>query len=70
MGSPDLVTLTAAAFSAVFVLLAALSLIMVVITRIFPARQAIIDAARVAAITTVARVAIPGARVVEIEEVR
>ena len=69
MDAPSLISLTVSAFTAVFVLLTFLAVVMHVITLVFPQRQTTVTAAHVAAIATAAQAAVPGARVVRIEEV-
>jgi len=69
MNGPGQIALTVSAFTAVFVLLAFLSVVMYVITLIFPQRQTAVTAAHVAAITTAVQAVVPGTRVVRIEEV-
>ena len=65
---PSLLAVCGLAFIVVFALLAFLALAMQAITSLFPAREDALDPVVVAAITTAVAAAIPGSRVVRIEE--
>jgi len=70
MPAPDLLHVTLTAFVAVFVLLGLLSVLMTLITKLFPITRPRVTAVEVAAITTAAGVLLPGATVTRIEEIR
>jgi hypothetical protein len=63
-----LLAVSATAFTAVFVLLALLAVVMHVITLVFPERPSRIDPVLVAAITSTVSTLYPNARVTKIEE--
>ncbi len=68
MLQPDLLVICTAAFTAVFLLLTVLAVMMRVLITVFPAELEGIDAATVAAVTAAATSAFPGMRVTNIEE--
>jgi uncharacterized membrane protein YqjE len=68
MESADLLLICASAFVAVFLLLALLSLVMRLITAVFPQHEMVADAAYVAAITAAVASLYPGTRVTKVEE--
>ena len=68
MPDASLLTICAAAFLAVFILLVLLAVVIRLITLVFPTREARVDAALVAAISAAAGMVYPGARVTRIEE--
>lgn len=70
MGPTDLITICLSAFVAVFILLSLLSLVMRLITTLFPDLRKRVDSATVAAITTSVREVIPGSQVTRVEEIR
>ncbi len=71
MAESDLLLVCVAAFTAVFVMLGALAVVMRALISLFPERATqSIDAAVVAAVTAAAAAAYPDARIVKIEETR
>ena len=70
MNSPDLITISIAAFSAVFVLLSLLALMMRLIIFLFPERQKTANAAIVAAVAATFKTLYPGTKITKIEEVQ
>lgn len=71
MGTPDLLVVCVAAFTAVFVMLGVLALVMRALIALFPERApSSIDPAVVAAVTVAASAAYPGTRIARIEESR
>ena len=71
MAVPDLLLVCVAAFTAVFVMLGVLALVMRALIALFPERATeSIDAAVVAAVTAAASAAHPDSRIVRIEETR
>jgi len=64
----ELLAVSATAFTAVFVLLALLAVVMRIITLVFPERRARIDPVLVAAITSTVSTLYPIARVTKIQE--
>ena len=71
MAVPDLLLVCVAAFTAVFVMLGALALVMRALIALFPERATqSIDTAVVAAVAAAASVAYPDSRIVRIEETR
>jgi len=64
----DLLWVCAIAFSGVFALLAALAVVMHLITVVFPERRAAIDPVVTAVVSTTVATLFPGARVTRIEE--
>ena len=70
MGPPNLLAICITAFSAVFVLLTLLAVVMQLITAIFPKIQERTSSAYVAAISTTYQALIPGSKVTRIEEIK
>jgi hypothetical protein len=71
MGAPDLLVVCFAAFTAVFVMLTVLALVMRGLIALFPERPGgSIDPALVAAVTAAASAAYPDSRIATIEETR
>jgi hypothetical protein len=70
MGPPDLLLICISSFTAVFVLLIVLSLVMRGLIAVFPAKVATSDAAMLAAVAAAVAHAFPGARISSIEEKR
>jgi hypothetical protein len=68
MASPDLLTICATAFAAVFLLLAVLALVMRLIQVVFPEKEIVADAAIMAAVATVMQTVYPGTRITRVEE--
>ena len=68
MPETSLLTICAAAFLAVFIILVFLAAVIQLITLVYPSRAAGVDAALVAAITAAVAATHPGARVTRIEE--
>ena len=68
MEANDLLLVCVAAFIAVFVLLAALALVMRALMALFPERAAGADAAQLAAITAATSAAYPGMKIRRVEE--
>jgi hypothetical protein len=68
MHHPDLIVICAAAFTAVFLLLSLLAVLMRVLITVYPERATGIDPAVVAAVTAAATSAFPGMKVTNIEE--
>jgi hypothetical protein len=67
MTEPDLLVICTAAFTAVFLLLSLLALMMRLLITLFPEEQGI-DAAMLAAVSAVTSSAFPGMHVTNIEE--
>jgi hypothetical protein len=70
MGSPDILTVCASAFIAVFILLALLSLVMRALIAVFPQLTSSSDVAVLAAVSAAVAAAYPGVRISKIEEQR
>ncbi len=70
MGSLDLLNMCVAAFSAVFLLLALLALVMRLIIVAFPHKTTGTDAAVFAAVATALSTVYPGTRITKIEEIK
>ena len=70
MSPNELLIICASAFLAVFVLLAALALVMRFIIVIFPDKGHGVDAVMVAAINTAAQATYPGTKVTKVEEIK
>lgn len=70
MHSVSLVAVCGVAFTAVFALLSVLAALMVAVTKLFPERAAVVDAALVAAVAGAVAALHPGARLTHIEEDR
>jgi len=64
----DLLWVCAVAFTGVFTLLAALAVVMHLITVLFPERRAAVDPVVTAVVSTTVATLFPGARVTRIEE--
>ena len=69
MNLSDLISVCAAAFVGVFIILAVLAVVMRLILIIFPEKAAAIDAILLAAITTAAGRQFPGKRITKVEEI-
>jgi len=71
MGSPNLLMICVAAFSAVFLLLAFLALVMKILTNVFPEKVTDkLDAAMLAAISASMSVVYPQTKITKVEQVR
>jgi Co/Zn/Cd efflux system component len=70
MGSLDLVYICASAFTAVFLLLTVLAIMMRIIIAMFPPKDTTSDSAVIAAIATVASNIYPGTKISNIEELK
>ena len=70
MGPPDLLLICISAFTAVFVLLIALALVMRGLIAVFPEQVTTSDAPMLAAVAAAVAAAFPGARISSIEEKR
>ena len=68
MSSPDLLSICGTAFIGVFILLAVLAVLMRLMLYIFPEKEASIDAAVIAAISTAVGMVYPGTKVTKVEE--
>lgn len=68
MNQPDLLVICGAAFTAVFLLLTLLAVVMRLLIEVFPERTSGIDSATLAAVTAAVAYAIPGAKITNIEE--
>jgi len=70
MGSSDLLLICISAFTAVFVLLLALALVMRGLMAVFPVKTGLTDTAMLAAVAAAVSAAYPGARISKIEETK
>ncbi len=70
MDTPDLLSISLAAFAAVFLLLSFLALIMRLITGVFPKKESDADSAVIAALSTTMNTIYPGSKITKIEEVK
>ena len=70
MGSVNLLLVCASAFTAVFLLLTLLALVMRLIMALFPERPTGIDAAVFAAVTSTVSTVFPGTKIKDIEEIK
>jgi hypothetical protein len=70
MGSSDLLLICISAFTAVFVLLLALALVMRALIAVFPAKVGLSDSAMLAAMAAAVSAAYPGMRISNIEEIQ
>ena len=70
MNSIDILAMCGVAFIAVFLLLMILALIMRLILVVFPERAEVVDAAVLAAVTSVISTAYPGTKITKVEEVK
>ena len=70
MGTPDLLLICISAFTAVFVLLVALALVMRALIAIFPDKTGLSDTAMLAAMAAAVSAAYPGTRISRIQETR
>ena len=71
MGPPNLLMICVAAFSAVFLLLAFLALVMKILTNVFPEKVTDkLDAAMLAAISASMSVVYPRTKITKVEQVR
>jgi hypothetical protein len=70
LDAPSLLTICAIAFISVFLLLSFLAVAFRIITQAFPVPRRVLDSALVAAIGAAVAVALPGARITNIEEER
>lgn len=68
MNSPDLLVICAAAFTAVFLLLTLLAVVMRLLISVYPEKPSGIDAATLAAVTAAVGYAFPGTKIKKIEE--
>jgi len=69
MNLSDLLSVCAAAFAGVFVILAILAVVMRLILIAFPEKAAVIDAVLLAAISTAAGRQFPGKKITKVEEI-
>ena len=70
MDTPDLLSISLAAFVAVFLLLSFLALIMRLITGVFPKKESDADSSVIAALSTTMNTIYPGTKITKIEEVK
>ena len=70
MESLDLLAICVSAFIGVFLLLAVLALVMRLITVLFPEKEAVSDAAMIAAVSTVLQTLYPGTKITKVEELK
>jgi hypothetical protein len=70
MISSNLVVICTTAFMAVFILLSILALVMRLILFLFPAKEAVSDAAVIAAVTSMYQTIYPGTKISKIEEAK
>jgi hypothetical protein len=70
MGSPDLLLICISAFTAVFVLLMALALVMRALIAVFPEKIGLTDTAMLAAMAAAVSAAYPGTRISKFEEIQ
>ena len=70
MNPHDLLSICAASFLGVFIILAALAVIMRLILVVFPQRESVTEEAVLAAIATTYKTHYPGTRITRVEEER
>jgi len=68
--SLDLLLICISAFVSVFCLLAGLALVMRIIIFVFPQKEAAVDAAMIAAITSTVSALYPGTSITKVEEIK
>ena len=70
MESLDLLAICASSFTAVFLLLTLLALVMRLIIVLFPEEEAVGDVVPIAAVSTVMQTLYPGTKITKIEELK
>lgn len=70
MEEPNLLMVCVSSFTAVFLLLAFLAAVMRILMQVFPEKAAKVDAAVLAAVTTVASAFYPGTKITKVEEIK